>query len=278
MSNRKKGSASLFGGKTLKFSIILCCFQHWNQHSEQIEQHLGTYLRPVSSLPRKWTTTMLKTRLENAVKIPAMPATNKGQAGKWDVLNLDLTSKNILGKAGVQRKVAHRACTWSRAASGFWTARRYRWWPCIWWPLGWWCRCLGFSEGRGMKGRVIYLYQEAKNKYSLAQDGTLSGYRTSCALGHWYFQSQIWSPPVMAFMDMRQMVKAIVPTITSKGWVATNRPCSLKRRVSIVTVTEINGSPVNRGTASQDRQVLSKRRRNERMIAKINHLINIFNL
>lgn len=73
-------------------------------------------------------------------------------------------------------------------------------------------------------------------------------YRTSCALGHWYFQSQSWSPRAMAFMDMRQMVTAIVPTITSKGWEATNRPCNLKRLVSIITVTGLNTSPGDRET------------------------------
>lgn len=72
------------------------------------------------------------------------------------------------------------------------------------------------------------------------------GKHTSCALGHWCFQSQIWSPPAMAFMDIRQMVTAIVPTITSNGCEATKRPCSLKRRASIVTVTGLSGSPGKR--------------------------------
>jgi len=38
------------------------------------EKHKLTYLRPVRSLPKKLTTPTLKTKLENTVNRPAMPA------------------------------------------------------------------------------------------------------------------------------------------------------------------------------------------------------------
>lgn len=57
---------------------------------------------------------------------------------------------------------------------------------------------------------------------------------TSSVLGHSKFQPQIWSLPVNMFMDIIQMVRVTVPTITSQGWEATRRPCIRNRRVSMV--------------------------------------------
>lgn len=36
-------------------------------------KHYNTYFSPVSSLPKKWMTTVLKTKLENTVNNPAIP-------------------------------------------------------------------------------------------------------------------------------------------------------------------------------------------------------------
>lgn len=36
-----------------------------------------THLRPVSSFPKKWMTTVLKTKLENSVKTPVIPEEEK---------------------------------------------------------------------------------------------------------------------------------------------------------------------------------------------------------
>lgn len=56
---------------------------------------------------------------------------------------------------------------------------------------------------------------------------------TSSTLGH-SFQLHIWLLAARPFMDIRQTVRARVPTITSHGWEATSRPWSLNRRANMV--------------------------------------------
>lgn len=41
--------------------------------STPLVKHYNTYFSPVSSLPKKWMTTVLKTKLENTVNNPAIP-------------------------------------------------------------------------------------------------------------------------------------------------------------------------------------------------------------
>lgn len=40
-------------------------------------KYYNTYFSPVSSLPKKWMTTVLKTKLENTVNNPAIPGRQK---------------------------------------------------------------------------------------------------------------------------------------------------------------------------------------------------------
>jgi len=65
--------------------------------------------------------------------------------------------------------------------------------------------------------------------------------RTStAALTSWRFghslQLHTWLLTMKLFMDMRHTVTAMVPTITSSGWDATSRPCSLNSRLNMVPV------------------------------------------
>lgn len=68
MSSRKKGKASLEVRTEPSTGVF-------NRDADKKGQCAECpYLRPVSSLSRKWMTTVLNTKLENMVKRPAMPA------------------------------------------------------------------------------------------------------------------------------------------------------------------------------------------------------------
>lgn len=66
MSSRKKGKASL----ECRNRTIKCYSSYWQ---ERLICRVFSYLSPVSSLSRKWMTTVLNTKLEKIVKSPAMP-------------------------------------------------------------------------------------------------------------------------------------------------------------------------------------------------------------
>lgn len=71
MSSRKKGSASL-QVEEQNYPLVKVDLKKGGKDTEIVG--LFSYLRPVSSLSRKWMTTVLNTKLENIVKRPAMPA------------------------------------------------------------------------------------------------------------------------------------------------------------------------------------------------------------
>lgn len=71
MRSRKKGKASL------KDRIKLFIARFWKSSWKKGPFYrVCPYLRPVSSLSRKWMTTVLNTKLEKMVKRPAMPTGN----------------------------------------------------------------------------------------------------------------------------------------------------------------------------------------------------------
>lgn len=71
MRSRKKGKASLES----RTGQVVTSLVTWNVMTRKDNMlKVCPYLRPVSSLSRKWMTTVLKTKLENMVKRPAMPA------------------------------------------------------------------------------------------------------------------------------------------------------------------------------------------------------------
>lgn len=59
---------------------------------------------------------------------------------------------------------------------------------------------------------------------------------TSSTLGH-SFQLHICRLLDRLFIDTKQTVRAMVPTITSHGWEATTRPWSLNKRANMVEGT-----------------------------------------
>lgn len=54
----------------------------------------NTYFRPVSSFPKKWMTTVLKTKLENTVNNPAIPG-DGGEMECWCIFMINLLASHL---------------------------------------------------------------------------------------------------------------------------------------------------------------------------------------
>lgn len=102
-----------------------------------------SYLRPVSSLSKKWITTVLNTKLEKMVKRPAIPGRK--------CINKELQLKTVTfymlpvscKYAGVET-ISHLECIWTPVVLSSGTENICRQWLYNEWWSGWWCHCLEF--------------------------------------------------------------------------------------------------------------------------------------
>lgn len=120
-------------------------------------------------------------------------------------------------------------CIWILVVADSWTGNICKRWPCSVWSLGWLYRCCGLSGRRQTQTCPPVSSWPATPTPASSQEQTL----TSSTLGH-SFQLHIWLLVARLFMDIRQTVRASVPTITSHGWEATSRPWSLNRRANMI--------------------------------------------
>lgn len=144
MSSRKKGRASL-EVKRQPFVIGRDRLKKWKER--QWNRWTYPYLRPVSSLSRKWMTTVLNTKLENIVNRPAMPAREQ----RRDIYRMQSERQAKKKKNHVWFMYSqcfvffYPGCIWTLAVSSSGIGSKYRRWRCIVWWSEWWCHCLRFA-------------------------------------------------------------------------------------------------------------------------------------
>ena len=90
--------------------------------------------------------------------------------------------------------------------------------------------------------QLVCLNSKCDDHYTLCGGGQLTCRRsarslTSSVLGQSKFQPHIWSLPVNMFIDIMQMVRVTVPTITSQGWEEQNRPWARNNRDNMLDLT-----------------------------------------